>query len=115
MRPERRATRSWPRVAALRGSNRMRKVGPLLAFVLMVLVADAAWALELAGRVVGIADGDTLTLLDGDYHQTRVRLARSTRQSAANPMVNAPNRRSLIWRSAAPCAWWLSIMIVTAA
>src|SRR4051794_22829689 len=45
---------------------------PLLLTVLLTHVAAAA---QITGRVVGIADGDTLTLLDQDRHQTKVRLA----------------------------------------
>ncbi len=44
--------------------------------VLMLLAAQAAAsAAEVAGRVVGIVDGDTLTVLDGAQRQIRVRLA----------------------------------------
>jgi endonuclease YncB( thermonuclease family) len=35
---------------------------------------SAAQALDLAGRVIAIADGDTITLLDTDKHQHRIRL-----------------------------------------
>jgi endonuclease YncB( thermonuclease family) len=34
----------------------------------------AAQALELAGRVIAVADGDTITLLDADKRQHRIRL-----------------------------------------
>ena len=50
---------------------------PLAALAgLMLLAAQAAAsAAEIAGRVVGIADGDTLTVLDGANRQITVRLA----------------------------------------
>lgn len=35
---------------------------------------SAAQPLELAGRVIAVADGDTLTLLDADKRQHRIRL-----------------------------------------
>lgn len=59
---------------------RWNRLVPVAAIVLGALVAQLAlqWSARgesLAGRVVSIADGDTLTLLDGDHHQTRVRLA----------------------------------------
>jgi hypothetical protein len=36
----------------------------------MLAVAQVAAAGQIAGRVVGIADGDTLTLLNGALRQT---------------------------------------------
>jgi len=50
----------------------VRAAAALLVLALLVHVATAA---EITGRVVGIADGDTLTLLDADHRQTKVRLA----------------------------------------
>jgi endonuclease YncB( thermonuclease family) len=40
-----------------------------------MLLAQPAAAEELLGQVVGISDGDTLTLLTQDHRQVRVRLA----------------------------------------
>ena len=50
---------------------------PLAALAVVTLLAAqaAASASEIAGRVVGISDGDTLTLLDGSRREVRVRLA----------------------------------------
>jgi len=48
----------------------------LLAAFLLLLVAQAATAAaELRGRVVGISDGDTLTLLTARREQVRIRLS----------------------------------------
>ena len=44
----------------------------LLAIVL--LVSLPAWAVELTGRVVGLSDGDTVTILTAERRQVRVRL-----------------------------------------
>ena len=47
----------------------------LLALALLCLAAFPLHAETLAGRVVSIADGDTLTLLDGSNTQRKIRLA----------------------------------------
>ena len=47
----------------------------ILAALLLAACQGAASAAEIAGRVVAIADGDTLTVLDGQNRQVRVRLA----------------------------------------
>jgi len=46
----------------------------LLACV-MVMLGGLAQAESLVGRVVGVADGDTITVLDGEKMQHRIRLA----------------------------------------
>jgi endonuclease YncB( thermonuclease family) len=47
----------------------------LLPILLLTLVAFAADAATLAGRVVGVADGDSLTVLDANQVRHKVRLA----------------------------------------
>ena len=46
-----------------------------LALLLCLVCAASAFAEELRGRVVGITDGDTLTLLESGNRQVKVRLA----------------------------------------
>lgn len=52
----------------------LNRAGALVAVMLATLVS-AACAAPLAGRVVAIADGDTLTLLDATNTQHKIRLA----------------------------------------
>jgi endonuclease YncB( thermonuclease family) len=40
----------------------------------LLIVAHFAWGDTLTGRVVGVADGDTVTILDAEHQQHRVRL-----------------------------------------
>lgn len=52
-----------------------RNFNRLLTSAALLLLATAAHADILTGRVVGIADGDTLTVLDASNTQHRVRLS----------------------------------------
>jgi endonuclease YncB( thermonuclease family) len=47
----------------------------LLALVMLLFAQVACAAADLTGRVVGISDGDTLTLLTGRREQVRIRLS----------------------------------------
>jgi endonuclease YncB( thermonuclease family) len=42
---------------------------------LLAAVTVAAWAETITGRVVGVADGDTITVLDAKNEQHKIRLA----------------------------------------
>lgn len=50
-------------------------LAPSLVAVVLALLAITASADTITGRVVGIADGDTLTLLDATNTQHKIRLA----------------------------------------
>ncbi|HHR0450053.1 TPA: thermonuclease family protein [Pseudomonas aeruginosa] len=54
-----------------------------LAAFAVILAATTAQAAELRGRVVAVADGDTLTILDAGRQQHRIRLAE----------IDAPEKR----------------------
>ena len=46
-----------------------------LVLLLFALCSPTIWTDVLQGRVVGVADSDTITLLDGSRQQHRIRLA----------------------------------------
>ena len=43
-------------------------------FVFVFFLQQPVWAITLTGRIVSIADGDTVTLLDADLRQHKIRL-----------------------------------------
>ena len=47
----------------------------LLVLSLALLLCRVAYAAEITGRVVSIADGDTITVLDSADEQHKIRLA----------------------------------------
>lgn len=47
----------------------------LILGLLITLLTPAAWAQILTGRVVGVTDGDTITVLDDQRVQHKIRLA----------------------------------------
>ena len=63
--------------AKLHGKTRSLVSYPVLHYFLFLLscVPNAASGAQIVGRVVGIADGDTLTLLDGANQQHRIRIS----------------------------------------
>jgi endonuclease YncB( thermonuclease family) len=46
-----------------------------IVLLVLVLAAQTAFAQQLVGRVVGVADGDTVTVLDADHQQHKIRIA----------------------------------------
>jgi endonuclease YncB( thermonuclease family) len=59
-----------------------------MAFSLLLSLGQFASAAELAGRVVGITDGDTLTLLFEGHQQVRIRLAEIDAPESRQPYGN---------------------------
>lgn len=47
----------------------------LAAWLLLVFVAQSAFAAQLQGRVVGVSDGDTVTVLTDEHRQFKIRLS----------------------------------------
>jgi len=60
---------------------------PLFLFVIVVFAAQAR-AAEYTGKVIGISDGDTLTLLTQEKQQVKVRLGEIDTPEARQPYGN---------------------------
>lgn len=54
--------------------NRLLRVFPVIVLTAMLL-PPPGWAQTIIGKVVGVADGDTITVLDNDRTQHKIRLA----------------------------------------
>ena len=57
----------------------------LIAMLLFLCILCPAHAATLTGRVVGVHDGDTLTMLDAQNRQTRIRLTGIDTPESAQP------------------------------
>ena len=72
----------------------------LLPFAIFSLLTFNAAAETIVGTVVGISDGDTLTLLTNDKRQAKVRLGEIDTPSPVSPTAPRRRRSFLIWPSA---------------
>jgi endonuclease YncB( thermonuclease family) len=60
----------------------------LHSIVMLLVISSASQASELTGKVVGIADGDTFTLLTADKQQVKIRLAEIDAPESGQPYGN---------------------------
>ncbi len=64
-----------------------------LLIVSSLLLASTAYADILTGRVVGVADGDTITVLDADDQQHKIRLGGIDAPEKAQPFGQRAKER----------------------
>lgn len=64
----------------------------LRSLILLQIATAPLSADEIAGRVVGITDGDTLTLLVAGNRQVKIRLSEIDAPEKNNPMVLNPRQ-----------------------
>ncbi|MDR2164797.1 MAG: thermonuclease family protein [Zoogloeaceae bacterium] len=79
----------------MRRKRRSTKPGILVTLALLLLYSILEWTgtpNELAGYVVGVADGDTLTLLTPDRKRVRIRLAEIDAPEKAQPFGQRSKR-----------------------
>ena len=56
--------------------------------LLVLLLTSSAFGGEISGKVIGIADGDTFTLLTTDKQQVKIRLAEIDAPESGQPYGN---------------------------
>lgn len=71
------------------GPSRMRDVRLWVVLLVTLLIGSAAEAQSLNGKVVSIADGDTLTILVDGQYQYRVRLAEIDAPESGQPFARS--------------------------
>ena len=72
----------------IRQPQRLKAILPALLLLAITNTAAVAAAAEIYGHVVRIIDGDTLTVLDANNRQTKVRLAEIDTPESGQPYGN---------------------------
>lgn len=86
------ARKQAPRLALTKKKESHRRIVPTAVALLLAIAASQALATTLAGRVIHVADGDTITILDGQRTEHRVRLAGIDAPEKAQPYGDASRR-----------------------
>ena len=67
----------------------------------LLLISACAPAETLTGRIVGVSDGDTLTLLDAKQVQHKIRVAGIDAPEKSSPLAKRQNSVCPRWRTTA--------------
>lgn len=79
-------------IPALTGKNYVKII--LLGAAILLSVIASADGSSIAGHVVGVADGDTLTVLDDTNQQHKIRLAGIDAPEKAQPFGQAGKKKA---------------------
>jgi endonuclease YncB( thermonuclease family) len=80
----------------------MKRFFSLVVMLLGLLVCNANATNVLQGLVVGVSDGDSLTLLDAEKRQHKIRLQGIDAPEMKQPMAKSPKNRCRSWSSTKP-------------
>ena len=75
----------FPRLKSAEGLRHGSGHATLFLIILLLFFQNPLHAATVSGRVVGVHDGDTLTLLDANKRQTKIRLAEIDTPESAQP------------------------------
>lgn len=70
----------------------IKTISTILALVILCIYSTISFAETLSGHVVGVTDGDTVTLLDAAKHQYKIRLSGIDAPEKAQPYGQASKK-----------------------
>lgn len=74
----------------------------LFMLLFLLVISAHAPAETLTGRIIGVSDGDTLTLLGVEQIPHKIRIAGIDAPEKNSPLAKRPSRACPRWRSTAP-------------
>ena len=87
-------------------SNSVKRFTALAITLAFIAVSGLASAEPIVGRVVGVADGDTLTVLDALKHQHKIRLSGIDAPEGGQAFVDALDQAGVVERTHGMVPCW---------